>query len=54
MECGNSCPRNAHCTNKRMFRRECVEELRTFETKNGCGVGVKTDVNISSGQVCFR
>lgn len=50
MECGNSCPRNALCTNKRLFRRECVERLRTFQTMNGCGIGVKTDVNIDKGQ----
>ncbi|MCP9257933.1 Histone-lysine N-methyltransferase ASH1L [Dirofilaria immitis] len=50
MECGNSCPRNALCTNKRLFRRECVERLRTFQTMNGCGLGVKTDINIDKGQ----
>ncbi|VDK68183.1 unnamed protein product [Onchocerca ochengi] len=50
MECGNSCPRNALCTNKRLFRRECVERLRTFQTMNGCGIGVKTDINIDKGQ----
>ncbi|CAG9537595.1 unnamed protein product [Cercopithifilaria johnstoni] len=50
MECGSSCPRNALCTNKRLFRRECVERLRTFQTMNGCGIGVKTDVNIDKGQ----
>lgn len=54
MECGSSCPRNALCTNKRLFRRECVERLRTFQTMNGCGVGVKTDVNIDKGQVSAR
>ncbi|EFO17566.2 hypothetical protein LOAG_10933 [Loa loa] len=50
MECGSSCPRNALCTNKRLFRRECVERLQTFQTMNGCGIGVKTDVNIDKGQ----
>uniref|UniRef100_A0A915PES9 Histone-lysine N-methyltransferase n=1 Tax=Setaria digitata TaxID=48799 RepID=A0A915PES9_9BILA len=50
MECGSSCPRNSFCTNKRLFRRECVERLRTFQTTNGCGIGVKTDVNIDKGQ----
>uniref|UniRef100_A0A0R3RIN6 Histone-lysine N-methyltransferase n=1 Tax=Elaeophora elaphi TaxID=1147741 RepID=A0A0R3RIN6_9BILA len=51
MECGSSCPRNALCTNKRLFRRECIERLRTFQTMNGCGIGVKTDVNIDKGQL---
>ncbi|VDN04319.1 unnamed protein product [Thelazia callipaeda] len=50
MECSSSCPRNTLCTNKRLFRRECVERLRTFQTLNGCGIGVKTDVNIEKGQ----
>lgn len=54
MECDSSCPRNPFCTNKRLFRRECVERLRTFQTTNSCGVGVKTDVNIDKGQVIKR
>ncbi|VDK27815.1 unnamed protein product, partial [Gongylonema pulchrum] len=53
MECDNSCPRNSHCTNKRMSRRECVDGLKAFETTNGCGLGVKTVVDINPGQfVC--
>ncbi|KHN77835.1 putative histone-lysine N-methyltransferase lin-59 [Toxocara canis] len=53
MECTSSCSRGAHCSNKRIFRRECVDKLSLFETNNGRGFGVRTDVPIQKGQfVC--
>uniref|UniRef100_F1KQR0 Histone-lysine N-methyltransferase lin-59 n=1 Tax=Ascaris suum TaxID=6253 RepID=F1KQR0_ASCSU len=53
MECNNSCGRGVHCSNKRIFRRECVDKLSLFETSNGRGLGVRTDVPLQKGQfVC--
>lgn len=51
MECNNSCGRGVHCSNKRIFRRECVDKLSLFETSNGRGLGVRTDVPLQKGQV---
>ncbi|VDK44843.1 unnamed protein product [Anisakis simplex] len=53
MECTSNCNRGVNCSNKRIYRRECVDKLSVFETANGRGLGVKTGVPIPKGQfVC--